>query len=125
MTIVVQHFRQTEPDPVIGVEAERILIHCIQDSDKGIDLIKELVQRALNCWPDAPKDLKDLGDMLTHGRITQDHTLTKINTQQNSDYYTPQEQVVIKQLIEEKGFDAWLNLLCTGEAAVEIAKRLK
>lgn len=30
-----------------------------------------LVNRALNCWDSAPAELKELGDMLTHGYITQ------------------------------------------------------
>lgn len=33
-----------------------------------------LVNRALNCWDSAPAELKELGDMLTHGYITQPHT---------------------------------------------------
>jgi hypothetical protein len=44
-------------------------------TQESIPQFKELVNRALNCWDRAPKDLKDLGDMLTHGRITQNHTL--------------------------------------------------
>lgn len=33
-----------------------------------------LVNRALNCWDSAPAELKELGDMLTHGYITQPYT---------------------------------------------------
>ena len=33
-----------------------------------------LVNRALNCWDSAPAELKELGDMLTPGYITQPHT---------------------------------------------------
>ena len=36
-----------------------------------------LVNRALNCWDSAPAELKELGDMLTHGYITQTHTNQK------------------------------------------------
>lgn len=32
-----------------------------------------MVDRALNCWDTAPKELKELGDMLTHGHITQEY----------------------------------------------------
>lgn len=46
-------------------------------TDESVPEFKQLVQRALNCWDDAPKDLKELGDMLTHGKITQDHTPPK------------------------------------------------
>lgn len=34
----------------------------------------KLVNRALNCWPNAPAELKQLGDMLTEGKILQDYT---------------------------------------------------
>lgn len=71
----------------------------------------QLIDRALNCWDSAPKELKDLGDMLTHGHITQDHTYKRINTNQSGDYYTAQEQAVIKAFIEERGFDEWLGLI--------------
>jgi hypothetical protein len=33
-----------------------------------------LVDRALNTWDSAPAELKNLGDMLTHGYVIQDHT---------------------------------------------------
>lgn len=42
-------------------------------SGESIRTFKWMLDRALNCWPDAHPDLKELGDMLTHGRITQDH----------------------------------------------------
>jgi hypothetical protein len=32
-----------------------------------------LVNRALNVWDRAPAELKELGDMLTHGYVTQHH----------------------------------------------------
>lgn len=34
---------------------------------------KELVRRGLNCWPEAHPELKELGDILDHGRILQDY----------------------------------------------------
>jgi hypothetical protein len=43
-------------------------------TEESIPDFKAMVDRALNCWDRAPKDLKELGDMLTHGRITQDHS---------------------------------------------------
>jgi hypothetical protein len=43
------------------------------DDEQSLRSFQELVDRALNCWDSAPKDLKELGDILTHGRITQDH----------------------------------------------------
>lgn len=47
----------------------------ISITEGSISNFKTMVNRALNCWDRAPKELKDLGDMLTHGRITQDHSL--------------------------------------------------
>lgn len=44
------------------------------DDEQSLNNFRTLVNRALNCWDQAPKDLKDLGDILTHGRITQDHS---------------------------------------------------
>lgn len=41
---------------------------------ESISQFKELVNRALNCWDDAPKDLKELGDMLSHGKILQQYS---------------------------------------------------
>jgi hypothetical protein len=66
-----------------------------------------LVQRALNCWDSAPKELKDLGDMLTHGYITQDHTYIPINTKQNTDYYSPAERKIIEAYIDQRGTENW------------------
>ena len=39
----------------------------------SIELFKKLVARALNTWDQAPAELKELGDMLEHGRVTQDY----------------------------------------------------
>lgn len=68
-----------------------------------------LINRALNCWDNAPKELKDLGDMITHNKITQDHTYKPINTTQSQDYYSLDEQVKIKEYIAIYGMDAWLR----------------
>lgn len=73
-----------------------------------------LVDKALNCWDSAPAELKELGDMLTHGRITQDHTYKPINTKQSSDYYTASEQAIIRAFIEEYGNGVWLQHVANG-----------
>ena len=44
------------------------------DDEQSLNNFRTLVNRALNCWGQAPKDLKELGDILTPGRITQDHS---------------------------------------------------
>lgn len=51
----------------------------ISITEESIPNFVQLVNRALNCWDTAPKEVKDLGDMLTHGYITQDHTHQKMN----------------------------------------------
>lgn len=38
---------------------------------ESLPAFNQLVNRALNCWDSAPPELKELGDMLTHGYITQ------------------------------------------------------
>lgn len=42
-------------------------------TEESITNFFTLVNRALNCWDTAPVELKELGDMITHGRITQEH----------------------------------------------------
>jgi len=61
------HFRESATE---GTQPEnyQLVIH-----GSNIAPFKELVQRALNCWPNAHPALKELGDMLTHGKILQDY----------------------------------------------------
>lgn len=73
-----------------------------------------LIDRALNCWDSAPAELKELGDMLTHGYVTQDHTYKPMNTKQSGDYYTPSEQALIKAFIDENGMGVWLQHVANG-----------
>ena len=80
---------------------------------ESLSSFKQLIDRALNCWDSAPKELKELGDMLTHGRITQDHTYVPVNTKngKRTDYHTAEEQEIIGQFIEQAGLEAWLTHL--------------
>lgn len=34
---------------------------------------RQILNRALNCWPEAPAEWKQLSDMLEHGKILQDY----------------------------------------------------
>lgn len=79
----------------------------IEISKESIPLFISMVDRALNCWDTAPKELKELGDMLTHGRITQDHTYKPMNTTSNTDYYTPDERKIIEAYIDQRGIENW------------------
>jgi hypothetical protein len=51
-------------------ENEIAEIH-ISVTAESIPNFNQLVNRALNCWDSAPPELKELGDMLTHGHIPQ------------------------------------------------------
>lgn len=75
---------------------------------------QKLVDKALNCWDSAPAEIKELGDMLTHGHITQDHTYRPMNTKQSGDYYNPKEQAIIKAFIESEGYGVWLQHVANG-----------
>lgn len=75
MSIKVIH--HTEPAPphecVEGNDRWTVGMSIHFDSNSSFEAFKILVQRALNCWPDAHPELKELGDMLMHGRILQDY----------------------------------------------------
>lgn len=66
-------------DPTESVQELKISV----TKDSLPSFIK-MIDRALNCWDDAPKDLKELGDMVTHGFITQDHSVLKFTRESNS-----------------------------------------
>lgn len=76
---------------------------------------ESLINRGLNCWDSAPAELKELGDMLTHGRVTQNHAYTPINTKQNLDYYTPEEYAKISDWIETHGRQDFLHAIRTNQ----------
>lgn len=38
-----------------------------------IEEFKTILNRALNCWADAPPEWKELSDILEHGQILQDY----------------------------------------------------
>lgn len=75
-------------------------------------LRKELINRALNCWDNAPKKLKDLGDILTHGYITQDHTLKKIGSMNSvGDGFPLKEKQIIDDYRFEFGNRAYIEMI--------------
>lgn len=84
-----------------------------------------LVDKALNCWDDAPAELKELGDMLTHGKVTQDHVKLPINStrQSNSDYYNAEETEKIQRYIEENSVSAYLELRAAGKMSQILGNR--
>lgn len=40
---------------------------------KDVAAFKELIHRGANLWPDAPPAIKQLADLLSHGKILQDY----------------------------------------------------
>lgn len=40
----------------------------------------DLISRGLNCFPNVHPELKELGDMLTHGKILQDYYGSRTDT---------------------------------------------
>ena len=92
-------------DPANRIDGIKISV-----TEDSLPAFEQLIHRALNCWDSAPKEIKDLGDMLTHGRVTQDHTYKPINsTHGNGDMYSQAEQSTIKTYIASFGFDAWFR----------------
>lgn len=81
---------------------------------ESIPLFTALIDRALNCWDSAPAELKELGDMLTHGRITQNHEFVPINTKQNTDYRSAEELAILRDFIDTNGVDTWIKHLSDG-----------
>lgn len=48
--------------------------YLIEVEEDCLEIFAQMVSRALNTWDDAPPDLKQLGDMLSHGHVLQDYT---------------------------------------------------
>lgn len=86
----------------------------ISITEDSLPNFQQLIHRALNTWDSAPKELKELGDMLVHGYVTQDHTYTPINTKQNTDYYSESDKALIQVYITEHGQQAWIDHLNAG-----------
>ena len=42
-------------------------------TEESLPSFTKAINRALNTWDDAPAEMKELGDMLTHGKILQDY----------------------------------------------------
>jgi hypothetical protein len=100
----------------------------IQTSFVSGESVKEFIDMVngyLNCKPNASKDMKELGDMITHNRVTQDHTYQSRTPTHNQDYYTPEEQIIIKNYITDIGPDAWGVMLSQGIAQTKINQLLK
>ena len=99
-----------------GPERTMMGIHIYIDDEESVERFKLLLHRGLNCWEDAPAELKELGDMFTHGRITQNHVKQRINSkpESNPELGTVIEQMRIAAWIQEYGHLAWRTALHTG-----------
>lgn len=89
----------------------------ISVTEDSLPNFQKLIDRALNCWDSAPKEIKELGDMLTHGYITQEHTYVPINTTHNTDLYNAQEREAIEKYKLIYGDEAWARRLKNNQVA--------
>lgn len=71
----------------------------------------ECINRAMNCWADAPKELKDFADILTHGRVTQDHTYHKLSKDHFAYTNTPEYISVFEEIKAEYGPEKFKSFL--------------
>lgn len=61
------HRNLATPDVIESIE------FILTNTEGTIDQFKQILNRALNCWPECPPDFKELADMLFHGRVLQDY----------------------------------------------------
>lgn len=59
--MAIQTMRLSTGTLVIAVQAE------------SESAFKQLVNRACNCWPDAPAEIKEFADNVIEGRVLQDY----------------------------------------------------
>ena len=59
--------------PVFDPTGKMVELTVRFQTPKTINAFRTALNRALNCWPEAPAELKELSDMLEHGRILQDY----------------------------------------------------
>jgi hypothetical protein len=77
MTIV---YRETPPEMATdGIPIATVRITGTRD----IEFFKQLVQRATNCWDNAPVSILEFADVVTVGRIQQNY-----EAQRKADYRT-------------------------------------
>ena len=87
----------------------------IEVTEESLPIFEQLINRALNCWDSAPQEIKELGDMLTHGRVTQDHRVQPMFSKDLSrDYYTEAERKIIENYISQCGRQDWLQHVADG-----------
>lgn len=77
--ITVQVFRQDET-----VACSPITSITFSVSSTSLPRFTTLINAALNTRPDVHPELKELGDMLTHGRILQDYYHTRSDPDKGS-----------------------------------------
>lgn len=83
--LVVHDYRHLAEDAVLTKEEEQNLpIFEMRITLDGSDMaaFKELVQRATNCWDNAPPEIKHFADMVIHGKPLQNYYPYKHNDQQ-------------------------------------------
>lgn len=82
---------------------------------------RTLLNRALNCYPQAPAEWKELSDMLEHGRILQNYSDHKDSVDiSNKEYYLGSQYARVQSLIQKYGTSEWrLYTLISHELSLE------
>lgn len=63
-------FTVSERENILGGKVMEVII----TSEVDIQLFRDLVNRAMNCWDRAPAKLKTFGDIVTEGHALQDYS---------------------------------------------------
>ncbi len=70
MTVTYHHYEHTGSEPPL------IILHVVGEQD--IAAFKELVRRGSNLAPNLPASMKELADLVAHGRLLQDYKLQEV-----------------------------------------------
>jgi hypothetical protein len=96
----------------INPESIDVLHLSITKDDSSITQFRELLNRALNCWPECPVDFKQLSDLLEHGKILQEYSDSKESSHtriQSNDFYHGKEFELIKNSIIKYGAQEFIE----------------
>lgn len=93
-------------------ESIDVLHLSITRDDLSLTQFRELLNRALNCWPECPSDFKQLSDLLEHGTILQEYSDKKESAHTrilSNDYYQGAELELVKNSIIKYGVQEFVE----------------
>lgn len=93
-------------------ESIDVLHLSITRDDLSLNQFRELLNRALNCWPECPADFKNLSDLLEHGKVLQEYSDKKESFHariQSNDYYQGAELELVKNSIIKYGAQEFIE----------------